>query len=112
MVPFPGNGCKITSPVPYVLFTRIGNSNSLFLPTYHVYLEQMLRDTYGFLPPLSSTPPLSLNETTIPPPLSLLVTICELMPKIACIEEAKCLEAEDVLHPRMGTTSLSTHNFW
>jgi hypothetical protein len=34
----------------------------------------------------------------MPPPLSLLVTACELVHKITHIEEAKRLEAEDVLH--------------
>jgi hypothetical protein len=41
---------------------------------------------------------LSLDNGTIPPPLSLLVTTCELICKIAHIEEAKHLEAEDDLH--------------
>jgi hypothetical protein len=36
------DGRKITSPIPYALFTRIGNSNTPFLPAYHVYHKQML----------------------------------------------------------------------
>jgi hypothetical protein len=42
MVLLSDEGCKITSPMPYTLFTRIGNSDTPFLPTYHVYLEQAL----------------------------------------------------------------------
>jgi hypothetical protein len=91
------DGRKITSPIPYALFTRIGNSNTPFLPAYHVYHKQMLRVTHGFLPPPPPTPPLSLDNGTIPPPLSLLVTTCELICKIAHIEEAKHLEAKDDL---------------
>jgi hypothetical protein len=45
---------------------------------------------------------LSLDDNTIPPPLSLLVTTCELICKIAHIEEAKHLEAEDDLHCKNG----------
>jgi hypothetical protein len=83
--------------VPYALFTRIGNSDTPFLPTYHMYLEQTLRVTHGFLSLPLPTPPVSLDNGTIPPPLSLLVTTCELGCKIAHIEEAKHLEAEDAL---------------
>jgi hypothetical protein len=102
MVLLPNDGHKITSPVPYALFTRIGNSDTPFLPTYHVYLKQTLRVTHGFLTPPPPTPPLLLDDGTIPPPLFLLVTTCELVHKIARLDEAKRLEAEDDLRHKNG----------
>ena len=83
-VPLPDDARKITSPVPYTVFTRAGSLDLPFLSAYHAYLDQYLTTQSGVLPP-PTTSPNDISGSL--PSFPLLLQACELSRQLSRVVE-------------------------
>ena len=89
-VALPDDAQKITSPVPYVMFTPLGNCDSHFIPAYNVQLEYFLTQQSGALPP----PSFPCNDTSIPS-IPILIQAWGLSHQLSQAQEEQRIANED-----------------
>ena len=108
MVTLPNDGCKITSPVPYALFSQAGVFDAPFFTSYHVQINHLLCCHGTPLQPPSAIDPL-------PPSLTLLAKVCGLQRPLACVKEEDHADKDDATHlhklPVEGTPALMCNPF-